>query len=186
MRALIGSEASRDHGSYGRVGMSRSLVGLKSFMPRPARSAEKGFTPKRSRRPSGVSRETSRGLSVCCLLYHRSSGETEQSQIDTLNWILDHDVLDLRLLAFWACFPMILPLDKEAMDYAEYTRNPEKYGFKKVIWEPYYWEHETMNSEVAASLAEHCQNLWLEKKGKVFFKFLSGLPLFALLRIQSR
>ncbi|MGE0632408.1 MAG: radical SAM protein [Pseudobdellovibrionaceae bacterium] len=104
--------------------------------------------------------------------------ETQESQLDTLDWLLNNDVLDFASFGVLGILPYDSSMDNKAMDYAEYTRNPQKNGFQKVSWDPYYWEHATMNSETAKQLADHCQKQWLLQKGQPYFKFIWAYPMF--------
>jgi hypothetical protein len=51
--------------------------------------------------------------------------------------------------------PYSARLDKAVIDYADFSRNPEKYGFKKVSFgDGAYWEHEQMNLPTAVRLTK--------------------------------
>ena len=54
-------------------------------------------------------------------------------------------------------------LDDLYYDYADYSKNPQKYGFKTINFNPSFWEHETMNSSQAKDLAIYSNNKWGEK-----------------------
>ena len=86
-------------------------------------------------------------------------GETQETQMDTINWICDNDSLHFITVGPLKLFPYKNSFDGQAMDFAEYSRDPKKYGFKKISFEPSDWEHETMNRETANDLA----NLFTEK-----------------------
>jgi hypothetical protein len=63
-------------------------------------------------------------------------------------------VLDFTTVGVLGLMPYVSSLDKHVFDYAEYSRNPEKYGFTKIQFKPNYWEHATMNSVQATEWAE--------------------------------
>lgn len=81
-------------------------------------------------------------------------GEPEESIWKSVDWIIESQTLD-----FVSMFPLSLrpynsKLDKVVVDYADYSRHPEKYGFKKVSFgETAYWEHDHMNLHQAVDLS---------------------------------
>ncbi len=79
-------------------------------------------------------------------------GETEESLWKTNEWIINRQALDDVSYFPLGLRPYSERLDKAVIDYADYSRNPQKYGFKSISFSPYYWEHETMNSQRAADL----------------------------------
>lgn len=89
-------------------------------------------------------------------------GETKESNLQTLDWIIKNDALDMAHFAPLSISPYIQKLDKVLYDYADYSRNPEKYGFQEVSFKPRYWRHEKMDFIEARTLAEHMTNSWRE------------------------
>lgn len=81
-------------------------------------------------------------------------GETRESILETINWFKENPTLD-----FVHAGPLVISsynedFDKVLIDYADYARSPEKFGFQKIAFQPKpYWEHATMNSDVAESLS---------------------------------
>lgn len=102
--------------------------------------------------------------------------ETEETQLQTIEWLEKNDVLDFASFGVLGIIDYSTEIDYNSMDYADYSRNPEKYGFKKVSWNPYYWEHTTMNSEQADSLANICSTRWAKLKGDTFIKGMWQYP----------
>lgn len=95
-------------------------------------------------------------------------GETEQSMNETANWILESKALDISWFSPLSLRPYAEKLDKAVIDYADFSRNPKKYGFKEVRFDPtYYWSHETMDStrclefkwELEERFQQHGRNL---------------------------
>jgi len=89
--------------------------------------------------------------------------ETEKSQIDTIEWLLEHKILDFASFGMLNIANYDSTLDDLYYDYADYSKNPQKYGFKTINFNPYFWEHETMNSSQAKDLAIYSNNKWGEK-----------------------
>lgn len=81
-------------------------------------------------------------------------GETEESLWQTVDWIIQSKTLDFVSLFPLSLRPYNVKLDKAVVDYADYSRNPEKYGFRKVSFDPKaYWEHDQMNLTEAVRIA---------------------------------
>lgn len=87
-------------------------------------------------------------------------GETEESQMETANWIMSHPVLDFLTIGPLGLMPYVAAFDKMLFDYADYSRNPEKYGFKKIDSSKRYWEHDTFTSIRAGTLASEIKSQW--------------------------
>lgn len=102
--------------------------------------------------------------------------ETEETQLETITWLEQNDVLDFASFGVLGIIDYSSDIDYNSMDYADYSRNPEKFGFKKVSWQPYYWEHNTMNSDQADELANICSQRWSKSKGNTFVKGMWQYP----------
>lgn len=80
-------------------------------------------------------------------------GESKEALMRTRDFICENNVMDVLAIS-----PLLLAsyserLDMKVIDYADYSRNPAKYGFTKISFDPPYWEHEHMNSNEAHQLA---------------------------------
>lgn len=91
-------------------------------------------------------------------------GETRESLEETLRWLIQEDVFDLVTFGPLGLMPYSANLDRVVFDYAAYSREPEKHGFKKVTFQPHYWEHDQMNSTDAAAIASAMTSEWKEFK----------------------
>lgn len=78
-------------------------------------------------------------------------GETHETQMETIDWVINHQALHFVTVGPLKLFPYKASFDGSAMDFSDYSRTPEKYGFKKISFNPPDWEHETMNHEQALS-----------------------------------
>lgn len=77
-------------------------------------------------------------------------GETEDSVEQTFQWIVESRALDLIYFPVLSVRPYSERLDKAVIDYADFARNPKKYGFEEVSFDPVaFWKHETMTSDRA-------------------------------------
>ncbi len=89
-------------------------------------------------------------------------GETQETLEQTMQWLQENPVFDYATFGALGLMPYTADLDNFVFDFADYSRNPEKYGFKKVSFRPNYWEHETMNSKEAGALAAQMARRWRE------------------------
>lgn len=92
-------------------------------------------------------------------------GETHETQQQTTEWIFQNPVFDFFTIGQLGIMPYVDDFDKLVFDYAEYSRHPEKYGFKKIDYSNRYWEHETFTSTEASQLASQIKAQWNEKFG---------------------
>lgn len=97
-------------------------------------------------------------------------GESESSLSSTLKWLTDNPILDFVSIGPLGLMPYVADLDRLVFDYADYSRQPEKYGFKVVRFNPQYWEHEHMNSTRARELAGAMLKYWREVKKPGFMR----------------
>jgi radical SAM superfamily enzyme YgiQ (UPF0313 family) len=91
-------------------------------------------------------------------------GESKDSLRRTMDWILETDAFDLITVGPLGLMPFNANLDKVVVDYAEYSRNPGKFGFQKVSFSPNYWEHSEMNSIEAVEIAAEMVSEWKAHK----------------------
>ncbi|CAN5708004.1 hypothetical protein BH10BDE1_BH10BDE1_02940 [soil metagenome] len=91
-------------------------------------------------------------------------GEDEASIRSTMSWLAENDALDMIYVGPLMIAPYAANLDKLVIDYADYSRNPEKHGFKTIRFSPDYWEHEQMNSDQANVLSKEFYRSWSEIK----------------------
>ncbi len=74
-------------------------------------------------------------------------GETEESIEQTHRWIVESKALKIVFFPVLSIRPYSERLDKAVIDYADFARNPKKYGFEEISFDPVsYWKHETMTS----------------------------------------
>lgn len=92
-------------------------------------------------------------------------GEPEESILQTRDWLCENSALDAIGVSPLQVGPYSANLDQKVVDYADFSRHPEKYGFKVISFKPRYWEHETMNSDEASSIAHELMDQWNTQKG---------------------
>lgn len=139
--------------------------GIESFDADVARRAGKGTPPDKVKEFLRNFRDKYRGecLSEGSFIVGLP-GETRESIEKTLEWVIKEDVFDLVTFGPLGLMPYSANLDRVVFDYAAYSREPEKHGFKKVSFQPHYWEHDQMNSTEAAEIAASMSKRWREAK----------------------
>lgn len=144
-----------------QAGAKGLFWGLESFDAEVARKAGKGTPPDKVKKFLIEFKERYRGqcLSEGSFIVGLP-GESKSSLRATMDWILTTDALDLVTIGPLGLMPFNANLDKLVVDYAEYSRNPEKFGFSKVSFQPNYWEHKDMNSDEAIELAREMVSEW--------------------------
>ncbi|MGE0634284.1 MAG: radical SAM protein [Pseudobdellovibrionaceae bacterium] len=81
--------------------------------------------------------------------------ETVESQVATIDWIKKNPVFDFFSVSALAILEYDAMVDGTVVHFAEHSKNPQKYGFKKIEYNPHYWEHETMDFHKAEDLAAY-------------------------------
>ncbi|CAN5604877.1 hypothetical protein BH10BDE1_BH10BDE1_20950 [soil metagenome] len=139
--------------------------GIESFDGDVARRAGKGTPPDKVKDFLIKFRDKYRGecLSEGSFIIGLP-GETRESLNQTLAWLIKEDVFDLVTFGPLGLMPYSSNLDKVVFDYAAYSREPEKHGFKTVSFKPHFWEHEQMNSIEAGQIASEMSREWREFK----------------------
>jgi hypothetical protein len=71
--------------------------------------------------------------------------ETHESLDETLSWLLKQNIIDEVQTSILDVGPFIEELSG-VVDFSDHSRDPEKYGFKKLEFSPrFYWEHDDLN-----------------------------------------
>jgi radical SAM superfamily enzyme YgiQ (UPF0313 family) len=110
-------------------------------------------------------------------------GETKHSLHSTLDWLIENDVFDFLTFGPLGIMPYSENFDNVVLDYADYSRNPAKYGFTKIEFgKKKYWEHSTMNSISAKEISSDFTRIWRSrKKSTSIFKTIWLYPHFRTL-----
>ncbi len=90
-------------------------------------------------------------------------GETEETWKAQIDWLVQTENFDFIQLGPLGIAPFKQEFDGNVIDYADYARNPQKYGFSEINMKTHYWKHETMDSIQAKELADWAMSKW-EKK----------------------
>ncbi len=103
-------------------------------------------------------------------------GETDQSLQELEEWLLKNPVLHLVTVGALNLMPYNASLDKAVIDYAEYSRDPKKYGFEEIRFAPPYWRHQTMDLPKAKDWAERIGSSYRKVRSRGIFKSIWAYP----------
>ncbi len=87
-------------------------------------------------------------------------GETRASWLREVDWLMENRCLHFANVGSLGLAPYQADLDGKVTDYADYSRNPEKYGFEQVSFNPTYWKHATMDLHEAEELSQIFVERW--------------------------
>jgi radical SAM superfamily enzyme YgiQ (UPF0313 family) len=90
--------------------------------------------------------------------------ETEESQMETIKYFTETDTLDFSSIGVLGVSMFDENIDEKFVDYSDYTRNPKKYGFDVITFNPNYWKHSTMDYNTAEKLSKKWNNIISTKK----------------------
>lgn len=137
--------------------------GIESLDYEVARRAGKGTPPDKIK---SFLKDFYRDFGDQCLLtasfISGLPGETRESWLREVDWICENPCLHFINIGSLSLTPYQADLDQKVTDYAEYSRNPQKYGFEEVSFNPLYWRHGTMDLPEAEELAQIFVNRWAE------------------------
>lgn len=80
-------------------------------------------------------------------------GETELTWKDQMKWLGENQIFNFIHVGPLMIAQRTSSLSDDIIDFAEYSINPEKFGFTKVTFNPHFWKHLTMDSKIAKELA---------------------------------
>lgn len=78
-------------------------------------------------------------------------GETEESLEDTLQYLKSQDVIDKILFEVF----YVRPSDTTAGEQKDYHTDNDKYEIRNIQFQPYYWEHGTLNYNQCEVISQH-------------------------------
>lgn len=90
-------------------------------------------------------------------------GETEESWKTQINWLLETEAFDFVLIGPLGIAPYKAEFDGTVIDYADYSRNPQKYGFQYVDMQTGDWKHDFMDRAKATELSQWACDQWKDK-----------------------
>ncbi|NJO61503.1 MAG: radical SAM protein [Richelia sp. RM2_1_2] len=100
-------------------------------------------------------------------------GETEESQLETIEWLTTNKCLDFASFGVLGIPSKIA--DSVVGMSSPYGDNPEKYGLD-LSNGSYNWQHQTMNRATAEKLLPIVYNKWLDSENKTFLRNVWFVP----------
>lgn len=142
--------------------------GIESFNHEVARRAGKGTPPDKVKELLfRLHNEFKNNCITEISLITGLPGETDESLLEMEQWLVQNPIVDIVSVGSLGLAPYVENLDKKLFDYADYSRNPTKYGFTKVEFKPDYWEHDTMNLPRAKVWAERIRQSYVEAQPRI-------------------
>src|SRR3989338_2014667 len=134
----------------------RSLqYGIETFNPEAGKAAGKAVPPIKVKEffKTAYQRHNSQVIFNASFIVGLPH-ETPDSQRETTSWLTENRVFDFVSYGGLGLTKYEAGIDGAVVDYSDYSRNPGRYGFKEIRFEPdYYWRHETMDLVQARELA---------------------------------
>lgn len=118
--------------------------GIETLSHEAGKACGKGLHPERVKELLGTIKQKGESWSTGYFIIGLPK-ETEYSLETTLEWLKTQRVLDEIGISIYDVSPYIEEL-AGIVDFSEHSKNPKKYGFTKLEFEPdFYWEHEDLN-----------------------------------------
>ena len=89
-------------------------------------------------------------------------GETRESWLREVDWMTENKPLHFVNVGSLQISRYVESMDRKVKDFADYARNPQKYGFEEVSFNPSYWRHQTMDLHEAEELSQVFIDRWRE------------------------
>lgn len=127
-------------------GYRAGFYGIETLCHQAGKAAGKGLNPDRVKELLQMLKDKG-GDNIWTTAYFILGlpKETHESLDETLGWLLNQRIIDEVQTSILDVGPFIEELSG-IVDFSDHSRNPEKYGFKKLEFSPrFYWEHEDLN-----------------------------------------
>lgn len=89
-------------------------------------------------------------------------GETRESWLREVDWMCENRPLHFVNVGSLQISRYVESMDRKVKDFADYARNPAKYSFEEVSFNPPYWRHSTMDLHEAEELSQIFIDRWRE------------------------
>lgn len=136
-------------------GYKAGFYGIETLSHQAGKAAGKGLNPNRVKELLNLLKEKTKGNTWTTAYFILGlPKETKQSLDNTLEWLLNQTVIDEVQTSILDVGPFIEELEG-VVDFSDHSRYPEKYGFKKLQFEPrFYWEHDDLNLDDCYEIQE--------------------------------
>ena len=131
------------------------FLGIETFNPTAAKIAGKGLDPNKIKGIiKWMKEKAGEELFILASFIVGLVGETEESLQHTLEYLLEQDCIDKILFEVL----YVRPPDFRTGVQKDFNNDSDMYGFKKIQYNPYYWEHDTLNFNQCMEIAQHWKN----------------------------
>jgi len=136
-------------------GYKAGFYGIETLSHAAGKAAGKGLHPDRVKELLSLLKEKTKGTTWTTAYFILGlPKETKESLNNTLKWLLKQRIIDEVQTSILDVGPFIQELEG-VVDFSDHSRYPEKYGFKKLQFEPrFYWEHEHLNLDDCFEIQE--------------------------------
>ena len=133
------------------IGCKGMFLGIETFNPTAAKIAGKGLHPEKIKDILvWLKEECNDNIFILTSFIIGLVGETEESLDETLAYLTGQKIIDKIL---WEVLYVRSTGNSTAKD-EDFNSKPTMFGFKKISYNPYYWEHETLNYTQCRQISE--------------------------------
>ena len=127
------------------------FLGIETFNPTAAKIVGKGLDPNKIKDiVKWMKDKTGNEMFILGSFIIGLVGETKESLDDTLEYLINQKSIDKIL---WEVL-YLRPPDYRTEAKDDFNNNKDKYGIRKLQWDPYYWEHDTLNYNQCVEISE--------------------------------
>ena len=169
------------------AGCRGTFLGIETFNYEAGRAAGKGVPPDRVKQfLIDLMRTYGSSMIIECGFISGLPHETDESMKATIDWIDRHRPMHSFRMVPLGLYEYREEMDETVMDYADYARNPQKYGFEEVRHKPdIYWKHATMDLPQATEWSKKAMQRWYaEDKPKPMFRSMWWYPSYRMLGLS--
>ena len=142
-------------------GASGLCFGIESFNRDALRRAGKGVHPDKVK--EFLVESYAKYKHTC--MYHATfvvglPGETIESLWEGIEWLVKNPCLDSATFGSLDFPSGNLEYDGILRDYPDHVRDPQRYGFEEIKYDPRFWRHDTMDSTTADDMSNQIAHYW--------------------------
>jgi radical SAM superfamily enzyme YgiQ (UPF0313 family) len=138
-------------------GCKGMFLGIETFNKTAAKISGKGLDPEKIKDILKWIKDTAgNDIFILASFIIGLVGETEESLEDTLQWLLNQNVIDkITFDILYVRDPNYRTSNKK-----DFSQDAKEFGFKKIQFYPeYYWEHDTLNYKQCQQIAQRWKDL---------------------------
>lgn len=157
------------------AGCRGMFLGIETFNANAAKIAGKGLHPAKIKNIlTWIKQQVGDDIFVLASFIIGLVGETEESLEETLSYLKEQTVIDK--ITFEVLY--VRPPDFRTGVQKDFNNNSDLYGFKRLEYNPYYWEHDTLNFNQCTAIAKRWKNELQMAKYSGFDQAIEGFTNF--------